>query len=212
MRLLNWDFDWLDRAPCNPRRKTRPPRLIRATAADFHCFFNISNLHPLRVLQLVYVVKMSSPTSRRSNRNSVNGTPRRSTRGSEAPMSYPPLQDADATNDQVQSEAGQASQQNTPTGNVRSSQNTSQSQAPPTSSPLFFRSSPQVESQSQSRSLNVPAATGVNGSSPLRQRSDAATPRPSGGIGGTRVGRLQHFGDLLNRPRRIVANPLCDQL
>lgn len=137
---------------------------------------------------------MSSPASRRSNRNSVNGTPRRSAANSEALMSDPSLPDADAANDQLRSEADQASQ-DTPRANARSSQNTSQSQAPPTSSPLFFRSSPagsQSQSQSQSQSLNAPAGNGVNVSSPLRQQSDAAssrggrTPRPSGAIGGKR--------------------------
>ena len=136
---------------------------------------------------------MSSPTSRRSNRNSVNGTPRRSNRNSEVPMSDPPLPDANAANDQLQSEADRASQQDTPRGNVRSSQNASQSQAPPTSSPLFFRSSPagsQSQSQSQSQSLNVPGNNGINVSSPSRPQNDVTssqsgrTPRPSGAIGG----------------------------
>ncbi|KAK5117188.1 hypothetical protein LTR85_008956 [Meristemomyces frigidus] len=129
---------------------------------------------------------MSSPTSRRSNRNSVNGTPRRSARGSQAPPSSDPVVPDAAADDQQASQNG--SQQNTPRGNARSSQQTSQSQAPPTSSPLFFRSSP-AGSQSQSQSLNVPAANGVNISSPLRQQSAAGssdggrTPRAAGGIG-----------------------------
>ena len=134
---------------------------------------------------------MSSPTSRRSNRNSVNGTPRRSNRNSQAPMSDAPLPDADAANGQPQPEAEQPLQQGTPTGNAQASQNTSQSQAPPTSSPLFFRSSPNgSQSQSQSQSLNVPGANGFNVSSPLRQQHDAAssqggrTPHASGAIGG----------------------------
>ena len=134
---------------------------------------------------------MSPPASRRSNRNSLNGTPRRSARNSDAPMSDASPPDADAANDQLQSEADQAGEQTTPQAGARSSQNTSQSQAPPTSSPLFFRSSPAgSQSQSQSQSLNVPAANGVNGSSPLRQQSDAAssqdgrTPRASGALGG----------------------------
>jgi len=143
-------------------------------------------------------VTMSSPVSRRSNRNSVNGTPRRSDRNSEAPPSSDPiLPDADMADEQLQSEDRQASQtgsaQNTPRGTTRSSQQTSQSQAPPTSSPLFFRSSPAAsQSQSQSQSLNVPNGNGVNVSSPLRHQSAAnssaggRTPRASGGgIGGT---------------------------
>ncbi|KAK5168626.1 MCM DNA helicase complex subunit [Saxophila tyrrhenica] len=126
---------------------------------------------------------MSSPASRRSNRNSTGGTPRRSSqRSSEAPMSDAPLptspnpQEADRT---------------TPRANASNSQEESQSQNPPTSSPLFFRSSPAgSQSQSQSQSLNVPAgANGVNVSSPLRQQADAGsslggrTPRAGGGIG-----------------------------
>ncbi len=138
---------------------------------------------------------MSSPTSRRSNRNSVNGTPRRNT-NSEASMIDAPLPDAPAENQQQQqqqqqSQNGQVSQQNTPRGNPQSSQNDSQSQAPPTSSPLFFRSSPAgSQSQSQSQSLNVPPTNGVSGGSPLQQQSDAPsgeegrTPRPTGGYGG----------------------------
>jgi len=136
---------------------------------------------------------MSSPTSRRSNRSSVNGTPRRSQRNSNVPMSDASLPDANGADEQLQSEASQQEQETTPRANARSSQNESQSQAPPTSSPLFFRSSPAgSQSQSQSQGLNVPAGTrGVGASSPLRQQSDAAssqggrTPRASGAIGGT---------------------------
>lgn len=144
---------------------------------------------------------MSSPASRRSNRKSVNGTPRRSQQDSSAPMSDPSLPDVDAANEQIQSEASQQ-QDTTPRANARSSQNTSQSQAPPTSSPLFFRSSPAgSESQSRSQGLNLPAgANGVNISSPLRQRSDAAsdqegrTPRASGAVGGKESTLVCHMG------------------
>ncbi|KAK5678867.1 MCM DNA helicase complex subunit [Elasticomyces elasticus] len=137
----------------------------------------------------------SSPASRRSNRRSVNGTPQRRSRNSQAPPSSDPvLPDADAADQQLQEEA-QASQngsnQNTPRGNAQPSQDESQSQAPPTSSPLFFRSSPAgSQSQSQSQSLNVPAgANGVTISSPLRQQAVAGssdggrTSRATGGIG-----------------------------
>jgi len=174
---------------------------------------------------------MSSQSGRRSNRNSVNGTPRsnrnsidgtprrRSTRGSEAPMSDAPLRGSDdrpASEVGTQAGAGAGSQQTTPRGNARSSQNTSQSQAPPTSSPLFFQSTPNGDSQSQSQSLGVPAAAvEVNGSSPLRQRSDAATPRPSGGFGGrSRHHPAQVYNDTIARLtylRRILAYPLHDQ-
>ncbi|KAK0274926.1 MCM DNA helicase complex subunit [Friedmanniomyces endolithicus] len=137
----------------------------------------------------------SSPASRRSNRRSINGTPQRRSRNSQAPPSSDPiLPDADAAEEQPQSEPQQASQdnrnQNTPRGNDRLSQDESQSQAPPTSSPLFFRSSPAgSQSQSQSQSLNVPRANGVAVSSPLRQQAGAGssdggrTPRANGGIG-----------------------------
>ncbi|KAK3717994.1 MCM DNA helicase complex subunit [Vermiconidia calcicola] len=133
---------------------------------------------------------MSSPASRRSNRNSVNGTPKRNQNGSQAPNSDAALPNSDAANDQIQAEAEHSSQQNTPRGNANASQETSQSQAPPTSSPLFFRSSP-AGSQSQSQSLNAPGVNGVGISSPLRQQNDAAssqggrTPRPSAGFGGS---------------------------
>ncbi|KAK0262241.1 MCM DNA helicase complex subunit [Friedmanniomyces endolithicus] len=137
----------------------------------------------------------SSPASRRSNRRSINGTPQRRSRNSQAPPSSDPiLPDADAAEEQPQSEPQQPSQdnrnQNTPRGNDRLSQDESQSQAPPTSSPLFFRSSPAgSQSQSQSQSLNVPRANGVAVSSPLRQQAGAGssdggrTPRADGGIG-----------------------------
>ncbi|EMC96106.1 hypothetical protein BAUCODRAFT_148939 [Baudoinia panamericana UAMH 10762] len=105
------------------------------------------------------------------------------------------MPDADAANDQLQSEAEYASQQdlpsqNTPRGNSRSSQGTSQSQVPPTSSPLFMRQSPNgSQSQSQSQGLNVPGINGVGISSPLRQQTVAGgsseggrTPRATGGI------------------------------
>ncbi|KAK5137987.1 hypothetical protein LTR08_005784 [Meristemomyces frigidus] len=142
---------------------------------------------------------MSSPTSRRSNRNSVNGTPRRSARNSAAPPSSDPVvpdaeaeAEANTPDDQLRAEAEHASQnasqQHIPRANARSSQQQSQSQEPPTSSPLFFRSSP-VASQSQSQTLHVPGANGVNISSPLRQQSAVGssdggrTPRANGGIG-----------------------------
>ncbi|KAF2487031.1 MCM2/3/5 family-domain-containing protein [Neohortaea acidophila] len=106
---------------------------------------------------------MSSPASRRSNRNSVNGTPR-GTAGSDAPMSSDPILPEPAAGDD----------QTTPRGNARSSQNESQSQAPPTSSPLFFRSSPAAsQSQSQSQSLNSDVSSSIG----------ARTPRQSGGYG-----------------------------
>lgn len=137
--------------------------------------------------------RMSSPEQRRSNRSSVNGTPRRSARSSQAPASSPSLPrngNANAAADeQLRSEASDTNMQDvTPRGNARSSQHTSQSQAPPTSSPLFFRSSPNG-SQSQSQSGRQ-GAGGVGMSSPLKGQagpasSDGArTPRASGGMAG----------------------------
>ena len=141
---------------------------------------------------------MSSPTSRRSNLNSLNGTPRRSARNSTAPLSSDPIlpdaeTDANPPDGQLHAEGERASQngsqQNTPRANGRSSQQESQSQVPPTSSPLFLHSSPRG-SQSQSQTLNAPRACGINISSPLRQQSAVAssdggrTPRANGELGG----------------------------
>lgn len=151
---------------------------------------------------------MSTP-NRRASRSSANNTPssRRSQRSNASQAPPPPSsdaaapeEDADAANSQLLSEAGaagttprasQRSQRASARGTPRASQ---QSQAPPTSSPLFFRSSPAgSQSQSQSQGLGVPAANGsVQGSSPLRQRNDARigssdggrTPRGAPGIGG----------------------------
>lgn len=169
---------------------------------------------------------MSSPASRRTTRSSANNTPQRrtqrasqQTRSSEPPMSDPPLPDADDANSQLQAEAA-ASQQGTP----RASQNTqSQSQAPPTSSPLFFRSSPAgSQSQSQSQSLGVPAANGV-GSSPLRQRTDAPTPgvqsseggrtpRANGGIGGEQLKNAIRRSGNADKTIRLITHTLRSQL
>ncbi|KAM0704796.1 hypothetical protein Q7P35_007582 [Cladosporium inversicolor] len=129
---------------------------------------------------------MSSPEQRRSNRSSVNGTPRRSARSSQAPASSPSLPNNGnnaAADEQLRSEADDANMQDvTPRGATRSSQNISQSQAPPTSSPLFFRSSPNG-SQSQSQQGGRAA---VGASSPLKSQADvpssdgARTPKASG--------------------------------
>jgi DNA replication licensing factor MCM4 len=157
---------------------------------------------------------MSSPTSRRSNRNSTGGTPRRSNRNSQGPMG-----DASLPGSDPPAAPEGASQQGTPRAGARSSQNTSQSQAPPTSSPLFFRSSPAgSESQSQSQSLNVPGANGVNASSPLRQQNNEGssqggqTPRASGAIGAGENIRKLYLDNMLIEVPRIVTNPLRNQL
>jgi len=170
----------------------------------------------------ITTLKMSSQSARRPNRNSVNGTPRsnrnsidgtprrRSTRGSEAPLSdaLPGSDDQPGSEVGTQAGVGAASQQHTPRGNARSSQNFSQSQAPPTSSPLFFQSTPNGESQSQSQSLGVPDAAGTaNGSSPSRQRSDAATPRPSGGFGGKHLGYAMYVERHDSKANMFLQNP-----
>lgn len=139
---------------------------------------------------------MSSPTQRRSNRPSTNNTPRRlSQRNSQVPQSSPASQQDNAEADGAPQASSPLADLNQPTprGNARSSQ----TQAPPTSSPLFFRSSPAAdESQSQSQRLGVPAgANGAGASSPLRQGAGRGldgsseggrTPRANGGIGGER--------------------------
>ncbi|KAF2227870.1 MCM2/3/5 family-domain-containing protein [Elsinoe ampelina] len=121
---------------------------------------------------------MSSPASRRT------ATPRRSNQ-SAAPESSP-LQPGFGPDDQLRSEASQASNrqqsQETPRGN-RTSQETSQN--PPTSSPLFYQSSPANGAASRSLNGALNVANGIGMSSPLRMSSeppvdDAQTPRPSG--------------------------------
>ncbi|KAF2721009.1 MCM-domain-containing protein [Polychaeton citri CBS 116435] len=132
---------------------------------------------------------MSSPASRRTNRSSVNGTPRRPTARSAAVPSSPVPDTSNQPSQRPDSDLPDAPDESTPRFSFRSTQDTSQSQAPPTSSPLFFRSSP-AGSESQGRSLNVgPSRNGTAVSSPLAQQSDdingegAATPRAGGGIG-----------------------------
>lgn len=161
---------------------------------------------------------MSSPEQRRSNRSSVNGTPRRS---SQAPASSPSLpndQNENAAADQqLRSEASDANMQDvTPRGATRSSQNISQSQAPPTSSPLFFRSSPNG-SQSQSQSAQQSAGAAAP-SSPLKRQVDAPssdggrTPRASGmGMGGGRLFYIKRFHALMLMRCRLFTDPLCFQ-
>ena len=135
---------------------------------------------------------MSSPTKRRAQRSSASTTPRRSARGGNAniPSSSPAPVGPD---DQLQSEASQASQrgpQATPR-NVRL-------QSASTQSPLFFRSSPTNPSAS---------ATG-NGED---ESDGGATPRASGmTIGGRRHLPIPtiHAIDL----NRFFSYPLCLQL
>lgn len=159
-----------------------------------HCTYSLSLPTPTASFCRKYKTPtMSSPEQRRSNRSSTNGTPRRSARSSQAPASSPSLpnngRENAAADEQLRSEASDANMQDaTPRGNARSSQNISQSQAPPTSSPLFFRSSPNG-SQSQSQSGRQGAAA-AGASSPLKRQmgppssEGGRTPRASGGMGG----------------------------
>lgn len=141
---------------------------------------------------------MSSPATRRSTRSSVNGTPSRRSETDGLPqISSPAGQGEDAADEQLRSEASQAEvpgsdapmQDLTPRAEARFTQNTSQSQAPPTSSPLFMRSSP-TGSHSQSQNLGAPrGVNGVGASSPLGRSvvassEDGRTPRARGGLGG----------------------------
>jgi hypothetical protein len=132
---------------------------------------------------------MSSPDKRRSNRSSVNGTPRRSARSSQAPASSPTLPNNGnaAADEQLRAEASDADMQDvnvTPRGNTRSSQNISQSQAPPTSSPLFFRSSPNgSQSQSQQGGRAGGAGLPFNSQADVPSSDGGRTPRASGGMG-----------------------------
>src|ERR1700761_6957039 len=100
---------------------------------------------------------MSSPASRRSNRNSA--TPRRTSRASQAPATSP--------DNQLQSEASQASQ------SPRSSRGQPSAKNVPSSSPLRFGSS--------AKSARSGISNGADASSPLRQRTNASdgdrTPR-----------------------------------
>nr|POE47973.1 dna replication licensing factor mcm4 [Quercus suber] len=159
-----------------------------AQYTNYHYTLPLSGPKPPRKASSNIWPSMSSPVSRRSARNSVNGTPRRNTRTSQTPASSDPvLPDADD------------SAQNTPRAGTRSSQQTSQSQNPPTSSPLFFRSSPAgSQSQSQSQSLNARASSNrIAISSPLKHANNSdggRTPRAAGGMGGPATDR--------NRPDR----------
>jgi len=162
---------------------------------------------------------MSSPEQRRSNRSSVNGTPRRSARSSQASASSPALPNNNGNNaaadEQLRSEADDANMQDvTPRGNTRSSQNISQSQAPPTSSPLFFRSSP---NGSQSQSQQGGRAGGA--SSPLKSQADVPS---SDGARTPRASRMMMGGGMFLKERilyalvltedRLLTNPLRFQL
>jgi DNA replication licensing factor MCM4 len=121
---------------------------------------------------------MSSPASRRSNRNSA--TPRRTPRSSQAPATSPDNQlmseASHAPQSPQSSRAGSQNQSNTPRGQL-STKNV------PSSSPMRFGSS--------AKSVRSGSAISGDVSSPLRQHSNASdgdrTPRanraPAGGRG-----------------------------
>lgn len=124
---------------------------------------------------------MSSPSSRRTTRSSQAGTPRRSTRNSEAAQSSPAPGPAES-----------ASQEGSQAGRTPRAPRASQLQ----SSPLFFESSPAA-----SRSRNAPGHGEV--SSPLRHMTDsqstAAPPMPSSPL--RQQSDTQSIGDGDRTPR-----------
>jgi len=141
--------------------------------------------------------KMSSPSHRRQ-RSSQSGTPKRTSRKSSQPVPSPSL-DPSAAQLLGEASSSQAGSQGTPRN------------APLSSSPMFFRSSPANG-----------AATGRNAdiNSPLRQQvtndlvmSDGGdrTPRPSGLL----IGGMFTFISVHNfilMPYRFFTNSLCLEL
>ena len=99
---------------------------------------------------------MSSPATRRMQRNSQSATPRRTTRSSQAIMTSP-LAGA-APSDQLFSEASQNF--DGPLTNGSPLHPTLQDQ-PPVSSPLFFRSSPANGSVANSAVNTTPRPSGI---------------------------------------------------
>ena len=148
---VNW-FDALK----TRQRATRLPFLTHfyfPSIPNPSAFKSLNSVHP----NLTSLSVMSSPASRRSQRTSA--TPRRSTRSSLAPQSSPAAQ---SPGQQLLSEASQPQSDDGP------SRLTPQPGNIPTSSPLFFRSSPAG-----------PAANGLNGSSPMPNGNEETTPRAS---------------------------------
>ncbi|KAI9654350.1 MAG: hypothetical protein M1821_006666 [Bathelium mastoideum] len=115
---------------------------------------------------------MSSPTSRRTARNSGSATPARSTRSSQVPASSPMDLGPD---EQLRSEASQASEREQ---DAQGTPSALRQTGIASSSPLFFRSSPANGSTAR------PSGNGVNISSPLGRDGNTTdgdrTPRPSG--------------------------------
>jgi DNA replication licensing factor MCM4 len=133
---------------------------------------------------------MSSPTKRRSQRTSASATPRRSARGALPSSSPAPV----GAEEQLQSEASQASQR----GSQATPRN-SRLQSASTQSPLFFRSSP-----------GIPFGSGAGNDAP-ESDDGGATPRASGmNIGG------MHWSTRTSRDNinvfRLLSHQLCLEL
>jgi DNA replication licensing factor MCM4 len=135
---------------------------------------------------------MSSPAKRRSERTSASATPRRSARGQNSQISDSSPAPA-GPDEQLQSEASQASQ--------RGSQATPRNarfQTTSTQSPLFFRSSP----------ANPSGAGPVNGDD---ESDGGATPKASaqtiGGMDNSHSGTASNAKTL-----RFIAHPLRVEL
>lgn len=128
---------------------------------------------------------MSSPTKRRSQRSSASATPRRSARGAIPSSSPAPV----GPDEQLQSEASQASQR----GSQATPRN-SRLQSASTQSPLFFRSSPAQ-----------PYGSGAGNAAP-ESDDGGATPRANG----MTIGGMYHTGTatFIADMSRLLSYPL----
>lgn len=161
---------------------------------------------------------MSSPSQRRSQRNSQAATPGRTTRSSQAARSSP------ANNNADDAAAPQAAAGNTPR-NTRSSQLAS--------SPLFYQSSPgngnnrdvstplrqNTESQSTNGNRNAAPSSplrGMSNSQDAMQTDGDRTPRASGSglLGGASISQipLPVLGNKAKQCTRILSNSIRTQL
>jgi hypothetical protein len=148
-RSGGWRLAWFDQT-IKPKfglaPSSRARRVYNLQQPTFHNPLVVQTLYPLVSEQ--YSLKMSSPPRQRTGRSSASATPRRATRNPAAPSSSAP-------NDQLQSEASQAT--------FPSSSrllDSSQSQ-----SPLFMQSSPvrySGEDAAESDGGATPRAVQVN--------------------------------------------------
>lgn len=160
-----------------PRRSDQPLIAAETSARPrLSTTYLHSALHPPSTLN------MSSPAPRRSQRNSASATPRRSQRNSQIPLSSPT-----AANQQLQSEASQAS---TPRNRI-------QQQNIPTSSPLFYNGS-------------TPAGSSAAANGPANGTDGDRTPRASAmNVGGETCGKRAENAEILTLyRRRLVTHPL----